>query len=529
MKTVAYYARTSTGRQEDEETIENQRIELNQRINDDEVFLPAECRYEDDGFTGSILERPDLDRLRADAKESKFQAIYVYDRGRLARKFVYQEIVIEELMRLGIEVISLHDINGKTHEEQLMGSVMGIFHEYERVKITERMRLGKMRKVRENKKLLGYNPKYGYDYHAIVKRHGEKIDGYFTINEEEAEVVRKIFTWVGEEGLSLRGVRRRLLEQQIPPAKKKRMAWSGGPLIRLLRDTTYIGKHYYNKTEAIIGKTNGDQYRRVEKTSRKMRPQEEWLLVEVPRIVSDELYEKVQERLVLNMKHSRRNNKKNDYLLVSLVQCTCGQSRTGDPGANGNLYYRCTDRLHRYPMPRKCYEGGVSATILDAVVWQKLEALLFNPSLIQKHAEKWLKTQERASEAANTENVVHQRQKLIAEEQRYAKAYGGGLMSEEVYDERMRDVMLRRKSLEKKADKLENVKVSHVTISAKALAEQTASLLKRLDFTDKKDIVRRAINKVEVNQKEATVWGFIPMPTDGKVGLNAKYWNRRIA
>lgn len=45
-----------------------------------------------------------------------------------------------------------------------MGSVMGIFHEYERVKITERMRLGKVRKVRENKKLLGYQPKYGYDY-----------------------------------------------------------------------------------------------------------------------------------------------------------------------------------------------------------------------------------------------------------------------------------------------------------------------------------------------------------------------------
>lgn len=51
-----------------------------------------------------------------------------------------------------------------------MGSVMGIFQEYERLKIAERMRIGKVRKVRENKKLLGYQPKYGYDYYPRIKK-----------------------------------------------------------------------------------------------------------------------------------------------------------------------------------------------------------------------------------------------------------------------------------------------------------------------------------------------------------------------
>ncbi len=161
MKKAAIYMRVSTAHQEEEQTIENQKMEILERMHKDGNILLADCVYKDEGWSGAIIERPDLDRMRADAREAKFEVLYVYDRGRLSRKFVHQEIILEELRECGIECISLHDINGQTTEEVLMGSVMGIFHEYERVKITERMRIGKVRKVRENKKLLGYQPKYG--------------------------------------------------------------------------------------------------------------------------------------------------------------------------------------------------------------------------------------------------------------------------------------------------------------------------------------------------------------------------------
>ena len=150
MKRAAIYMRVSTTEQEKEETIKNQEMELLKRVEEDGNTLSPDCIYQDDGWSGTILERPALDKMRADAADGNFEVIYAYDRGRLARRFVYQEIILDGLRAARVEFISLHDINGDSHEERLMGGVMGIFHEYERLKITERMRIGKVRKVNEN-------------------------------------------------------------------------------------------------------------------------------------------------------------------------------------------------------------------------------------------------------------------------------------------------------------------------------------------------------------------------------------------
>ena len=216
-KKVAIYMRVSTENQEKEETVQNQYMELMERISKDEdAYLAPDCIYKDEGWSGAILERPALDKLRADAADGKFEMLYIYDRGRLARKFVYQEIVIDELNKHSVSVISLHDINGQSSEEQLMGGVMGLFHEYERVKITERMRIGKIRRVKENKKLLGYQPRYGYDYHPRIKNGPDARDGYFTINDTQAEVVRLIFELSGS-GMSKYSIKLELHHLGIPP------------------------------------------------------------------------------------------------------------------------------------------------------------------------------------------------------------------------------------------------------------------------------------------------------------------------
>jgi len=260
MKRVAAYLRVSTTGQEDEETIESQLTEIENRISMDGHILAKDRIYKDDGWTGTLLERPELDRLRQDSRNGEIDILYFYDRGRIARKFAYQAVVLDELEQLGIECISLKDINGTTPEEQLMGNVMGIFHEYERIKITERMRLGKMRKVRDNGKLLGYNPKYGYDYHPKVKGKDAK-DGYLTVNKNEAEVVTKIFEWFVDTG-SIREVIRRLYSNNIMPKKQMSQTWTKGPVVRILNDSTYIGKHYYNKTESVETKNQKDPNRK---------------------------------------------------------------------------------------------------------------------------------------------------------------------------------------------------------------------------------------------------------------------------
>ncbi len=528
---AAYYARVSTGRQEDEETIENQEMELRKRIKEDGHTLLPECVYKDDGWTGTLLERPDLDRLRSDAKEGKFDILYFYDRGRIARKFVYQEVVLDEIRELGIECVSLHDINGTTPEEQLMGSVMGVFHEYERIKIAERMRLGKMRKVRENKKLLGYNPKYGYDYYHRIKNGPDARDGYFEINEKEAEVVRMIFQWVAD-GVALRDVIRRLHELGIPPKKQKRMTWTKGPIARMLRDTTYIGQHYYNKTEAVETKNPKDptqKYRRIKKGSRVARPKDEWVMVEVPRIVEDDVFDKVQQQLELNLKFSRRNNKKNDYLLTGLIDCECGKPRTGDPANNGHLYYRCTDRLTRFPLPRECHAGGVNASVLDILAWNELEKLVTDQEAIKKQAKRWLNSSTASPVKIRVDDAKKRLQKLDEEEKRYARAYGQGIMSERLYKEEMNNLLEKRASLHDDIAKAEEELSHQPKLTLQEVIDGVREMLGKLVFTDKKAIVRRFISKVTATQEEATIWGQIPILATGQVGLYAEYRHCRIA
>jgi site-specific DNA recombinase len=525
MKRAAYYVRVSTAGQEDEETIEGQEIELKKRIKEDGHLLLPECMYKDDGWTGTLLERPDLDRLRSDAKDKKFDILYFYDRGRIARKFVYQEVVLDELQEGEIECISLHDINGSTPEEQLMGSVMGIFHEYERIKITERMRLGKMRKVRENKKLLGYNPSYGYDYHHRIKGGPDERDGYFSINKKEAEVVQQVFQWVAN-GVSLRDVIRRLHELGVPPKKQKRMTWTKGPISRMLQNTTYIGEHYYNKTEATITKNpkNPEQrYRRIKKNSRKARPKEEWLLVKVPRIIDDDLFEKVQQQLTLNLKFSRRNNKKNEYLLTGLIDCECDKPRTGDPANNGHTYYRCTDRLSRFPMPRECFAGGVNAGVLDAVVWNKVEELVNEPKVVKEQAKRLLNSKNTSPAKLKIDEAKIQLNKLDAEEKRYAKAYGLGYMSERLYKEQMQELLQQRTNLHDNISKAESELGQQPKLSLAQLIEGAQEMLGNLDFTDKKAIIRRLITKVKATQEEAVIWGQIPILATEQVGLYAEH------
>jgi site-specific DNA recombinase len=521
--------RVSTANQEDEQTIKSQQMELEERIKKDGVLLIPERVYKDDGWTGSILERPDLDRMRVDARNGLFDVLYAYDRGRVSRKFVHQEIILDELRECGIEFISLHDINGQTTEEVLMGSVMGVFHEYERIKITERMRLGKVRKVRENKKLLGYQPKYGYDYHHRIKTGPDARDGYFTVNKLRAEVIRQIFEWIAS-GQSKHEVRRNLYENGIMPPKGKSRLWSSGTLDRLLTDTTYYGDHYYNKSESVPTKNPQNpkqKYRKVAKGSRKPRPKEEWMLIAVPKIIEKELFDKVQAQLRLHKKINPRNNKRNSYLVSGLIECVCGNSRTGEPASKGNFYYRCTDRLNRFPGPRTCFEHGINAPVLDAVVWQKLRGLITNPQTIRKQAERWLKS---ANPMENQANAIKDKlNSLDGEERRYTKAYGEGLMSERLYKEQAREVAEKRRHFNSELEKLEETLVGTPKMSVDQLVDATSKLLRNLDLTDKKVIVRRFITKIQATQKEMIIWGQLPILATEQVGLYAEHRYSRAA
>lgn len=215
---AALYARVSTAKQEEQETIDSQVNEIRARIVADGHVLPEENVFQDDGWTGEMLVRPGFDLMRDAANEGKFEILYVYDRGRLSRVFAYQEIIIEEITNKGIEFVTMHDMQAKTPEEHVLQAMQGVFHEYERVKIVERFRRGKLHKARSGHLINGQAP-YGLTY--IVKQGNESAK--IIVNDEEAKVVNKVFRWLVVDRLPVRGIRRKMFELGYKPKKGKKI------------------------------------------------------------------------------------------------------------------------------------------------------------------------------------------------------------------------------------------------------------------------------------------------------------------
>ena len=84
-KLIAIYARVSTDRQENEKTVENQLMVLREYVEKNSYTIASE--YIDEGWSGDILARPELDRLRMDAKNKMWDAVLVYDPDRIARRY----------------------------------------------------------------------------------------------------------------------------------------------------------------------------------------------------------------------------------------------------------------------------------------------------------------------------------------------------------------------------------------------------------------------------------------------------------
>ena len=509
MKKLAAYCRVSTDRQKEEKTVESQKMEIKDwaQLNDAVIV----DWYVDDGWSGDMLARPELDRLRDDASKNIWQGVIWTDRDRLARRYSYQELVIEELQEKGIETHFIHQAKAETPEDKILQGFQGLFAEYERVKIAERMRRGKIHKAKSGN-LVGYQASYGYRY---IPKQGDK-EGQFVIYEPEAEIVKMIFHWVADDQYSMRRIIKELYDRKIPPPKGKSEAWRKSTLERMLKRKDYIGIHYYNKTISVVPKNphNVGRYKKIKKSSRRMKAQEEWIAIPVPPLIDEDLFDRARQQIKDNLVYNNRN-KKYDYLLSGKVYCLCGIKRVGD-GVNNHHYYRCAQRIYKYPLPNRCTYDGINAEILDTAVWNKIHTLLANPDLIKAQVQKWLskhnkmtsKSQKEALQLKSALNV------LSEEEKRYVKAYGANLLSFEKFKELLNDVKIKRTTLESQLNNLTD-QVDEDEVSLGSLDQACDMIIHTLKYattSDKKNYLRKLITQVIVGERNlAVVKGHIPL------------------
>jgi site-specific DNA recombinase len=542
------YARVSTQRQEKEETIDAQISAVKERIISDQATLIIDGIYSDEGYSGSIMSRPALDRLIKDSQLSKFDAVYVYDYGRLSRDLTNLMLIKDDIEKKGATVLSLHErISGDEASDRFTLQIMGAVHEYEKKKISQRFHNGKMHKAKSGK-LVGYNAPYGYRYN--------KETGLFYVYEPEAIVVRMMYEWVVKESMAPYGIIRRLHELGIMPQKEKREYWSKGPIDRILRNETYIGLHHFNKSESVIAKFTRStlKYRRQLKTGRRVRDRNEWIPFKVPIIINQETFDKAQEQLKLNAKF-KPGNRKYDYLLTGLLHCPCGSRRNGD-GPSTKKYYRCMSRHKNGDLVNTCKVGGLNVPLLDSMIWKKTKELLSDPSLIREHAAKWIDKLASSDfeEVDKIKKLNSELKKLDEEQLRYTETYGKEITPLDIYEKQMAKLKKERRNITTQIDQLSLNRGMTGKIDIEELAQKAKQTIGKFDFEQKKFIVERVIDKIIASPSEVTVWGSLLVPayagniakvkyepnnsdtrdttqhnSDREVGLDAKHWHSQDA
>ena len=379
---AALYARVSTSNQEEEATIESQIAAIEKYIQDKDYELPEDYSFLDQAVSGAYLERPALDELRHLATEGAFSILVCYSPDRLSRRYAHQWVIIDELERHGVHVefVNQPDL-GDNPQAQLLLGVQGLFAEYERAMIKERLRLGRLYKIRTGQ-LMHNAPPYGYRY---VPRDESGGGSYWVINDCEAEAVRQIFVWyTGDEQLTILQITKRL-NQHYHHALRRAKEWQHSIVHKILQRTAYIGRTHFNKeriqpdslgTPRITGRGRRKTMKIV------TRPKAEWIEVKVPALVDEAIWHRAQERLKLNQKFAKRNNKKHFYLLRSLLVCECCGHTLQGRCQNGRISYFCQyGGKHRYPeVPR--HFASISGNIIEPLVWDAVVDLLKHPDQI---------------------------------------------------------------------------------------------------------------------------------------------------
>jgi site-specific DNA recombinase len=515
---VALYARVSSQRQAEELTIHSQVAALRERIAVDAHSIADELCFLDEGYSGSTLFRPALERLRDLAHVGGLDQLYVHSPDRLARKYVYQMLLLEEFSRHGVQVVFLNqDPQDESAEGNLLLQMQGMIAEYERAKILERTRRGRRFAARQGKVSVLPTAPYGYRY---VPKHLADGEARYDVVLEEARLVREIFAWVGVEGLSLRQVTDRLRERGIPTAKG-RPRWDGATIRGILHNTAYIGMAKYGKTR-LVPRTPGRRPKRgdpaiprLEKVSRPTAPEEQES-IPVPAIVSAELFGAVAERLEQNRRRYRQHRQGTRYLLSGLLVCQrCGSAycarKLGAPKKDGShyFYYRCLggDR-YRHGGETICANKGLSGAVLETAVWADVCSLLQDPERVRREFQRRLdRPATEPPDAAHYKDSIAKLKRRLA---RLVDAYENGWLEKEDFQSRIGRVQERlAREEEAYAEYERNVtsddELRLVIGQFQTFAQQIVSGLEGADFDLRRKLLRLLVNRIEVRENEIQI------------------------
>ena len=527
---VALYARVSSEQQAEAQAIASQVAALRARLTVDGLTISEAMQFLDDGYSGATLVRPALERLRDVIAAGSVDRLYIHSPDRLARKYAYQGLLVDEFRRAGVEVIFLNRALGHSPEDDRLLPVQGMIAEYERAKIIERHRRGKRHAAHVGAVNVLSGAPYGYRY--VTKYEGDGQARY-EILPDEARVVRQVFTWVGRDRLTIGEVCRRLtLASEVTRTGKT--VWDRSVVWGILKNPAYQGAAAFGKTrlEPLRPRLRAQRNRPVQPrraVSTSAVPPEDWITIPVPALVEPEVFAAVQTQLQENKRHARQSRRGALYLLQGLRQCQhCGyafygkrlspSARKGKPRAYA--YYRClgTD-AYRFGGERLWQNTQVRTDLLDLAVWQEVCTLLAHPERLAEEYRRRLRPEMHAHRTplATIEDQIGKLRQGVA---RLIDSYAESLIDKHEFEPRMTRLRQRLARLEEQRQTLAEEAVLHgewqlIIGRLEDFATKLHDGLETADWASKRDLIRALVKRVEVARNEVNVvFRIAPYPGD---------------
>jgi site-specific DNA recombinase len=500
---AAIYARVSTDKQAEKYGIPSQIEALKKRCQEKgwtPVLDGDKDAFIDDGYSGAELDRPALNRLRQATGEARVDVVLAYDPDRLSRKLYHQMILAEEFEKQGIKLEFVTQDMGDSPEDRMFFNMRGLVAEYEREKIRERTIRGSREKARQGKVVNAGVPPFGFRYNK----------GKATLEEdpEKAQTLRLIFYTFASENLSLQRLADRLNRLNIPTPKGGDR-WRASTLGIMLRNEVYIGKMHQFREYRVEPKLRRKSSTRNVKTSRVLRPREEWITVAVPSLVPEALFEDVQRKLERNAELAGRNTKR-EYLLSGLLYCSRCGGRMGGHTMRDIAYYHChrkskPDNVPLKPdgRPRPCSCPEVRADAVEPVVWDTICQLIRDPDFLIQEIHRRNTDDSPTKEILERElQLCQTRLKAIPDEQRrLVEGYRKGLYADFMMREDMELIQKEQGELEKRKAELEGQLAQRRLTEGqeariRSFAEKIGAGLDALDFPGRQELLRLLVEKV---------------------------------
>ena len=359
------------------------------------------------------------------------------------------------------------------------------------------------------------NSRAPYGYVKVAPSDGLPVR--LEICEDKAVVVREIFDWHANEGLSLRAIAIRLTDGGVSTPNGHQI-WSTSTLERLLRNTVYIGTLYYNRRVILPEAARVPRHTPGHQTIAQLRPREEWIGVAVPPVIDDATWARSQARHVPNARFSPRHVTPERYLLRYLVRCgECGRARQASARKTGRVYtgYYCCPQglpMRLREQRLRCTQPSARSDELDQLVWAEVTRHLQRPDLILK-----------ACSAPSQEPLAHQDRQLTelrGQQRRLIDAYQSGAIS-------LTELEARRRPLDDRVGELkQSARSAHHRSNTKAqlqhqlseFSQKVANRIGTMTFTERQQLVRSVLEEVLIIKQRVELKFKIPLLATPKEG-----------